>query len=378
MGRTPGASMKNERRKHTTEPVDVGLQGADEGALQDAPDSHKSHVPLVDVVDPGYWPRAIGLRVVIALTYCALILLNVLPMEFGWWLASSVGFLVYACAMLGIFVVWPDKVWIHRDVSPFSDVFVVTLAIVAVAQPDFPIFVGYYLIIMSLSTFHSTKYVVAFAAFSVANMWAGIAIADSLGRGEMNVQLSLVASFMAIFTAMNCDVISTSTRKLREMVLEASMTDPLTGLQNRRRFREILDAHNTPTRPLAVIMYDVDNFKQINETKGHVHADTVLIAIGDELRTCFRDADAVARYGGDELIVLAHVDSTADAMVMGQRSLDRVRTATGINLSAGVAVYPITTESLDDAVNCADQALGQAKREGKARVLLSPSLAQAA
>ncbi len=370
MGRKPEATMKHERRQQTTEP-----NGA---ATESALVSHASHVPLVDVVDPDYWPRAVALRVVIALTYCALILLGVLPMEFAWWLVSSVGLLVYACAMFGICIRWPDKTWIHRDVSPFSDVFVVTLAIIAVAQPDFPIFVGYYLIIMSLSTFHSTKYVVAFAVFAVANMWAGIAIADSLGRGEMNVQLSVVASIMAIFTAMNCDVISTSTRKLREMVLEASMTDPLTGLQNRRRFREILDAHNTPTRPLAVIMYDVDNFKQINETRGHVHADTVLIAIGEELRKCFRDADAVARYGGDELIVLAHVDSTADAMMMGQRSLDQVRTATGISLSAGVAVYPITTESLDDAVNCADQALGQAKRDGKARVLLSPSLAQAA
>jgi diguanylate cyclase (GGDEF)-like protein len=316
--------------------------------------------------------------VVISATYCALILSGVLPMSPAWFAASGLSLLLYSVAMFLTHVRWPDKVWIHRDVSPFSDVLVVTLAIIAVAQPAFPIWVGYYLIIMSLSTFHSTRYVVAFAFFSVANMWGAILLADELGRGEMNVQLTLVASVMAVFTAMNCDVISTSTRKLREMVLEASMTDPLTGLQNRRRFREILDSHSGPTRPLAVIMYDVDNFKQINETRGHVHADKVLISIGNELRKCFRDADAVARYGGDELIVLAHVDSTSDAMSMGQRSLDQVRTATGINLSAGVAVYPITTESLDDAVNCADQALGQAKRDGKARVLLSQTLTRAA
>lgn len=362
--------MKVERRKHTP--------SNDESSLDDTQISHATHLPLVDVVDPGYWPRSIGLRVVIAAAYFMLIPMELLPMSTGWWLVSGGGLLLYSFLMFSIFMRWPDAKWIHRDVGPYTDAFFITLALVAVAEPDYPIWVGYFLVIMALSTFHSTRYVIAYSLFSVAMLWIGVLVTDALGRGAIDPRITGVASIMAIFTAMNCDVISTSTRKLREMVLEASMTDPLTGLQNRRRFREILDSHSGPTRPLAVIMYDVDNFKQINETKGHVHADKVLISIGDELRKCFRDADAVARYGGDELIVLAHVDSTQDAVAMGQRSLDQVLAATGINLSAGVAVYPITTESLDDAVNCADQALGQAKRDGKARVHLSPELARAA
>lgn len=89
---------------------------------------------------------------------------------------------------------------------------------------------------------------------------------DVSGRADPSWQLATVVSIMLIFTAINSDVISTSNRRLQGMVLHASLTDPLTGLANRRRFREILDAHHSPdTRPLAVLMYDVDNFKQINE-----------------------------------------------------------------------------------------------------------------
>jgi diguanylate cyclase (GGDEF)-like protein len=177
---------------------------------------------------------------------------------------------------------------------------------------------------------------------------------------------------MLMFTAINAEVISTSNRRLREMVLHASLTDPLTGLANRRRFREILDLHDVPdTRPLAVLMYDVDNFKRINEERGHVYADTVLVRICAELRIALRDADVVARYGGDELVVLAHVASVEDALTLGERSLEHIRATAEVELSLGIAVYPLTAATLDDAVHSADEALGRAKRAGKARAVIA-------
>jgi diguanylate cyclase (GGDEF)-like protein len=214
--------------------------------------------------------------------------------------------------------------------------------------------------------------VLLFSVWSIACYWAGTWSIEASGRGAMSWQLGVGVSLMSMFTALNADVISTSNRRLQRMVLDASMTDPLTGVANRRRFREVLDMHAVPgTRPLAVIMYDLDNFKQINETRGHVYADGVLINVCTELRACFRDADAVARYGGDELVVLAHVASADDAMIIARRSLDQVAERAGVALSAGVAIYPTNAITLEGAVQAADRALGRSKREGKARVSLA-------
>jgi diguanylate cyclase (GGDEF)-like protein len=243
------------------------------------------------------------------------------------------------------------------------------VATIAVARPDLPIWVGYLLIISSLSMLHTTRYLLAFSVWCIAVFWCSVAAAAALDRGTVAWQMDIVVTAMAVFTALNCDLISASNRKLRELVRQASMTDPLTGLDNRRRFREVLDAHTVPdARPLAVLMYDVDNFKALNEERGHVSADGVLVRIAEELRETFRDADTVARYGGDELVVLAHVDSLDDAVAMAERSLQRIAEHAGVRMSAGVSVYPVTALSLEDAVRDADDALGRAKRAGKARV----------
>jgi diguanylate cyclase (GGDEF)-like protein len=214
----------------------------------------------------------------------------------------------------------------------------------------------------------------AFALWTIALYWCGLLILDASGRAPIDWQIATIVSIMATFTALNADVISTSNRKLREMVRKAAHTDPLTGLDNRRRFREILESHGAgETRPLAVLMYDLDNFKVINEEYGHVRADAVLVRVADELRAAFREADTVARYGGDEIVVLAHVLSLDHAIGMAERSLVRIKEQTGVTMSAGISVYPFTSNTLDGALRGADAALGVAKRGGKARVAASPA-----
>ena len=81
----------------------------------------------------------------------------------------------------------------------------------------------------------------ATAVMSLANCLAGFAILDLTGRADVSWPMATIIALMAIFTAMNSDIIGTSNRKLRALVREASLTDPLTGLANRRMFREVLD-----------------------------------------------------------------------------------------------------------------------------------------
>jgi diguanylate cyclase (GGDEF)-like protein len=335
------------------------------------PAQHGEQEPFREAVDPGYWPRAIGLRLVIAICYIILVPSGLLPMSHLWFGISGGVLFFYSLAMLALYLRWgllPG----YQQVSPYVDTLVVTLAIVALAEPEYPIWMGYFLIIPSLANFQSTRYVLGFSLWSIANCLGGFAILDLTSRADVNWPMATIIAFMAVFTAMNADIIGTSNRKLRAMVREASLTDPLTGLANRRMFREVLEAHMAPAmRPLAVIMYDVDNFKNINESRGHVEADTVLVAIAEELRACFRDADVVARYGGDEIIVLAHVNSANEAAMMGERSLLLVKERCGVTLSAGVAVFPLTAPTLEAAVTAADDALGEAKHSGKARIAIA-------
>ncbi len=336
--------------------------------------SHAAHETLAVAVDPSYWPRGLGLRVVIALSYFLLIPAGLLPMSGAWWLMSGGGLLAYSVIVFAAYLRRPDALWFHKTVSPCVDTLMVTLATIALGMPSYPLWIGYLLIISAQSTVHATRYVVLFSLFSIAAYWSGIAVLELSGRADTSWQLATVVSIMLLFTAINSEVISTSNRRLQGMVLHASLTDPLTGLANRRRFREILDSHHSPdTRPLAVLMYDVDNFKRINEERGHVYADTVLVRICDELRAVLREADVVARYGGDELVVLAHVAAIEDAAALGERSLAHIRATAEVELSLGIAVYPLTAATLDDAVRSADDALGRAKRGGKARAVVAPA-----
>jgi diguanylate cyclase (GGDEF)-like protein len=298
-------------------------------------------------------------------------------MSNAWWAISGGTLLAYS---VGVFVVClsrRDLIWIARDVAPYLDTLVVTLAIIALADPTVPIWIGYLLAIPPLTNFHTVRYMLLYSLWSVAMYWCGVSILDVTGRAPMSLQLSTVVSIFAVFTALNSDVIATSNRRLREMVLQASLTDPLTGLANRRRFRQVLDSHEpAEARPVAVLMYDLDNFKAVNDTLGHVHADGVLVRVCDELRASFRDtADVIARYGGDELVVLAHVGSVDDAWAMAERSLRNIRERAGVAVSAGVAVYPLTARTLESAVRDADDALRLAKQNGKARAALAPAQA---
>jgi diguanylate cyclase (GGDEF)-like protein len=341
---------------------------------QPIPTAHANHESARhhadhQIVDGGYWPRAIGLRVVISFTYLVMPVTGVISMSRMWWFLSCWSVFVYATVVFAIFLRCGVVRWLHRDLSPILDTFMVTLAIVAVAQPEFPIWLGYFLIIASLSVFHTTRYIVAFSLWCIAQLWVCNYVGIELARDGSSWQVLTGISFLMMFSALNGDVIATSNRKLRDLVMQASMTDPLTGLDNRRRFREILDAHgHVVERPLAVLMYDLDNFKALNEEQGHVYADGVLVGIAGELRGVFREADTIARYGGDELIVLAHVDSVRDAVKMAERSLARVIDNLAVTMSVGIGVYGITAGSLDAAVAEADAALGRAKRAGKARV----------
>jgi diguanylate cyclase (GGDEF)-like protein len=163
--------------------------------------------------------------------------------------------------------------------------------------------------------------------------------------------------------------------QLRERVLELdsiSRTDHLTGLHNRRHAEEHLAACVAASRrhgyPLAVLLVDIDNFKQVNDTRGHTAGDDVLFEVAQVLSREVRTEDVVARWGGEEFIVVGlHADEDA-AMTLAERLRSAVAERCGVTVSIGAAA----AVGLDTQLRAAaDRNLFAAKEAGRDRCVVS-------
>ena len=177
-----------------------------------------------------------------------------------------------------------------------------------------------------------------------------------------------------------------SIQKANKRLAHLAITDGLTGLYNHRHFRDRLDGEFERARrydlPLACMILDVDNFKKVNDTFGHLEGDSVLRQIAERTSRSVRKSDVVARYGGEEIVVIM-----PQTGLEGARSqAERVRTEIGeydfdglpngyrVTVSIGVAIYDgevmLDCEAL---IRIADDAMYRAKREGKNRIIVGKS-----
>ena len=153
--------------------------------------------------------------------------------------------------------------------------------------------------------------------------------------------------------------------------------DPLTNVLNARAFADRLgqelERNRRYPRPLALMYMDLDNFKVINDTHGHQTGDAVLRLVADAMRTSVRTADVVGRLGGDEFAVLMPetdpqlADAAAKRLVASLRNV--FKGTPNVTASIGVVSCTATDASTDDLLRRADQAMYDAKKTGKDRVV---------
>jgi diguanylate cyclase (GGDEF)-like protein len=153
--------------------------------------------------------------------------------------------------------------------------------------------------------------------------------------------------------------------------------DQLTNVMNARAFADRLgqelDRNRRYPRPLALMYMDLDNFKVINDTHGHQTGDAVLRLVADAMRSSVRQADVVGRLGGDEFAVLmpetdsALADAAAKRLIVGLRNV--FKGTPNVTASIGVVSCTATDASTDDLLRRADQAMYDAKKSGKDRVV---------
>jgi|GEM_PF-3088605 len=162
-----------------------------------------------------------------------------------------------------------------------------------------------------------------------------------------------------------------------EVMAEAASRDALTGALNRRGVFRILedmaDNPETQNESCALILFDLDHFKQINDTKGHDKGDETLVALSELTQAALRSHDRLARWGGEEFLILAPGLSCENAVKLAERlrrDLEKADSAAleGVTASFGISRL-IPSESFGQAIKDADEALYKAKAGGRNQVV---------
>ncbi|HEX4896401.1 MAG TPA: diguanylate cyclase [Solimonas sp.] len=194
------------------------------------------------------------------------------------------------------------------------------------------------------------------------------------GNDPYNAQLLLSVAQRASMALANI--------RLRESLTLQSWQDPLTGLFNRRYLTERLGFHERArtraTNGFAVVLFDMDHFKRLNDRHGHDSGDEALRAFADVLRASVRSGDVACRYGGEEFVLILPGIDLRSALARAEqirRAVQRValkdregRSLGPLSVSAGVAASPQHGETWDEVIARADHALYRAKENGRDRV----------
>lgn len=209
----------------------------------------------------------------------------------------------------------------------------------------------------------------------LAAVAAGLVLPLLIGSFSTSQTVILAAAEVACLALLATGVLVMA-RQLRANhaeLWELARRDELTGVGNYRglheRLAEEIARHARHSRELALILLDLDGFKQVNETSGHLAGDRVLAAIGAALKREVRGEDAIFRQGGDEFAVIAPETDAAEAGEVAERLRERVRLHGGdsdeklpLTATTGFAIFPADGRSVGDLLGAADLDLFAAKR----------------
>ena len=211
---------------------------------------------------------------------------------------------------------------------------------------------------------------VAAAFLVVAAVW------DPSSSVHMSpLQTGLFAAAMIALIPVQGGVVAARQQSALQALARAELeavTDPLTKLGNRAAFEQAVETEVARARrggtSVALALLDLDDFKAINDTRGHAEGDAVLVALAARIRHELRRGDTPARFGGEEFVILFPDTTASDARHVVQRMLAGMRDDAGVTFSAGVTAFPDISDGPTTMLKDADTALYAAKHAGKNRV----------
>ncbi|HET6844035.1 MAG TPA: GGDEF domain-containing protein [Candidatus Angelobacter sp.] len=182
------------------------------------------------------------------------------------------------------------------------------------------------------------------------------------------MNLAMFSFFVFIFSEV---------RRLYRRERELSLRDPLTGLLNRRAFTAVVNLERQRMqrhfRPLSMVYIDMDDFKQVNDSRGHIGGDALLKTVADSMKNSLRTTDFLARLGGDEFVLLLPETPAEAASSAIAKMYDRLRENTRplgspVTCSIGVVTFMSASVSADEMIGIADDTMYRVKSNSKNRI----------
>ena len=198
--------------------------------------------------------------------------------------------------------------------------------------------------------------------------------------------IQIIENARAELAKLSIEMITHSVQQSNEMetLKQQAIRDRMTQLYNHHHFRQLLQSElaraEAYKKPLSLILCDIDCFKAINDTFGHLAGDRVIKALAEKLRMVTRESDHAARYGGEEFALILTGTTIEDAKMIAERLRSEIESmeitfgdkSFSITLSFGIAGLTDNTKaSIDELISRADKALYQAKEQGKNRCIIA-------
>ncbi len=211
----------------------------------------------------------------------------------------------------------------------------------------------------------------------IQNKIVGVLYVDDFRPRQFPESRLRILNILGSFASMSID-----NARLHEQTQFLAATDGLTGLYNHRQFKILFKEEMARSRryekKLGIIMFDIDNFKNFNDSYGHQVGDKVLVAISSVLKKILRESDVSFRYGGEEFVILLPETGITQTLKAAERIAEAIRRESakirevtdseGITISAGAAAFPRDGENETDLLGVVDDLLYRAKEAGKDRV----------
>jgi diguanylate cyclase (GGDEF)-like protein len=263
--------------------------------------------------------------------------------------------------------------WRVVQVAPLVGIFNVS-ALVAIAEPVGATPFFYLWPLLQTAYFLSKRLLVVYLGFLLVTYGAALALFADPGIRTM---LFMGGASSISLVGILVNVLKRRLDGVVEALEQSATTDSLTGLLNRRAFEARFDTELERARraesPLALVVFDLDFFKQVNDRFGHARGDTALRRFAELLSAEQRPGDAIARTGGEEFAVLLPGSGADGAVVYAERVACELRAVTSdddvpLSTSAGVAELGVDLSTRDELMSAADAALYGAKAAGRQRV----------
>jgi diguanylate cyclase (GGDEF)-like protein len=286
-----------------------------------------------------------------------------------------------------LYVLWDAKNAVYSLPVLYTDAVFSSLLIYCMGGVYSDIYIYYFFIITFCGIKRRTENTVAFGVFCAAAYSISCIISYLTGAADFNlirfiVRVLLIILDIILITGLCLEI--ERNIELRKREFKMAITDKLTGLANRhyldRKIKEEIEFAQVTGSVINIMIFDLDNFKNFNDTYGHTWGDKLLVLFSDIIRQNIRKEDIPVRYGGEEFMLVVreldiHMAKSVAERIRKQLEKQRLYAASDderihITVSCGIAQYPRHGTDIKQVIECADKALYYAKTAGKNSIII--------